>query len=283
MLSPQRMTTEPPACLAHFPVSTMISLPPTRAVSRTNGIRVLDGSHVAGRGFVAWSLCPTSRRSASMQSEGYSLSSDSTERSNQRDSNVRRRYVASSWFAGRYGTLRTERKGRNPHEFHDTDRRGNPPRRCTGDPPVGPPHHAVGENADTRAPGRTLTRELAVGCCADGRRGPRLPKNHRRLRGRGQGTCGARTRRRGHSRVHDPILLAVAHGELALAPDDRRMRDRPSSAAEYCQRFLRKKVVRGFPRGGAPDSAVSERVTVLPGARVSPFFRAHACHRSHEG
>src|SRR3954464_12765736 len=66
MLSPQRMTTEPPACLAHFPVSTMISLPPTRAVSRTNGIRVLDGGHVAGRGFVAWSLCPTARRPASM-------------------------------------------------------------------------------------------------------------------------------------------------------------------------------------------------------------------------
>src|SRR5215813_13292138 len=64
MLSPQRTTTEPPACLAHFPVSTMISLPPTRAVSRTNGIRVLDGGHVAGRGFVAWSLCPTSRRPA---------------------------------------------------------------------------------------------------------------------------------------------------------------------------------------------------------------------------
>src|SRR5215831_11861819 len=63
MLSPQRTTTEPPACLAHFPVSTMISLPPTRAVSRTNGIRVLYGGHVAGRGFVAWSLCPTARRS----------------------------------------------------------------------------------------------------------------------------------------------------------------------------------------------------------------------------
>src|SRR5215813_11529870 len=66
MLSPQRTTTEPPACLAHFPVSTMISLPPTMAVSRTNGIRVLspdwdDGVHVAGRSFVAWSLCPTSR------------------------------------------------------------------------------------------------------------------------------------------------------------------------------------------------------------------------------
>src|ERR1043165_2748591 len=41
MLSPQRTTTEPPACLAHFPVSMMISLPPTMAVSRTNGIRVL--------------------------------------------------------------------------------------------------------------------------------------------------------------------------------------------------------------------------------------------------
>src|SRR3954464_11187232 len=58
-------------------------------------------------------------------SEGVRLlSSDSTERSNQRDSNVRRRYVASSWFAGRYGTLRTERKDRNPHEFRDTARRG---------------------------------------------------------------------------------------------------------------------------------------------------------------
>src|SRR3954451_4918156 len=67
------MTNEPPACLAHFPVSTMISLPPTRAVSRTNGIRVLDGSHVAGRGFVAWSLCPTSRRAASMQIGGGQL------------------------------------------------------------------------------------------------------------------------------------------------------------------------------------------------------------------
>src|SRR5688572_3667386 len=42
MLSPQRMTTEPPACLAHLPVSIVISLPPTMAVSRTNPIlRVL--------------------------------------------------------------------------------------------------------------------------------------------------------------------------------------------------------------------------------------------------
>src|SRR5215510_6341231 len=50
MLSPQRTTTEPAACLAHFPVSMMISLPPTMAVSRTNGIRVLFLSHVAGGG-----------------------------------------------------------------------------------------------------------------------------------------------------------------------------------------------------------------------------------------
>jgi len=27
-VSPQRTTTEPPDCLAHLPVSTMISLPP---------------------------------------------------------------------------------------------------------------------------------------------------------------------------------------------------------------------------------------------------------------
>src|SRR5215467_10941758 len=50
MLSPQRMTTEPPACFAHFPVSTMISLPPITAVSRTYGIRVLSAVHVARPG-----------------------------------------------------------------------------------------------------------------------------------------------------------------------------------------------------------------------------------------
>lgn len=33
--------------------------------------------------------------------------------------------VADSWFAGRYGTLRTERKDRDHHEFRDTDRRRN--------------------------------------------------------------------------------------------------------------------------------------------------------------
>src|SRR5690606_35251215 len=48
MLSPQRMTTEPPACLAHLPVSIMISLPPTMAVSRTNPIDVSFSIHVAG-------------------------------------------------------------------------------------------------------------------------------------------------------------------------------------------------------------------------------------------
>src|SRR5262245_59939589 len=40
MLSPQRMTTDPPACLAHLPVSIVISLPPTTAVSRTNAMNV---------------------------------------------------------------------------------------------------------------------------------------------------------------------------------------------------------------------------------------------------
>src|ERR1044071_8602894 len=33
--------------------------------------------------------------------------------------------VAGSWFAGRYGTLRTERKDRDPHEFRDSDRHRN--------------------------------------------------------------------------------------------------------------------------------------------------------------
>src|SRR5262249_14820929 len=59
----QRMTTEPPACLAHFPVSTMISLPPITAVSRTNGIRVLSVFTSLGpvRGLVPLSKSPTVR------------------------------------------------------------------------------------------------------------------------------------------------------------------------------------------------------------------------------
>src|SRR5215468_4418469 len=106
MLSPQRTTTEPPACLAHFPVSTMISLPPTWAVSRTNGIRVLDGGHVAGRGFVAWSLCPTSRRT--VPSMHMHIDDGPTCRATRRNDQTSAiptfddATVAGSWFAGRY-------------------------------------------------------------------------------------------------------------------------------------------------------------------------------------
>src|SRR5437763_1421683 len=102
MLSPQRMTTEPPACLAHFPVSTMISLPPTRAVSRTNGIRVLDGGHVAGRG--SWpgpSVQPPDGRPDHALRWGGELVERLDGTIKPARSNVRRRYVADSWFAGR--------------------------------------------------------------------------------------------------------------------------------------------------------------------------------------
>ena len=54
MLSPQRMTTEPLACLAHLPVSMVISLPPTMAVSRTNAIDVSFRLKSRRRPLVSW-------------------------------------------------------------------------------------------------------------------------------------------------------------------------------------------------------------------------------------
>src|SRR5262245_27922753 len=86
MLSPQRMTTEPPACLAHLPVSIVISLPPTMPVSRTNPMYL---------SFSKWTSLGASieRPEPSIQSSNFE---DSTERSNLRDPCYLRRYLVVS-------------------------------------------------------------------------------------------------------------------------------------------------------------------------------------------
>src|SRR5688572_14937241 len=57
-VSPQRMTMAPEASLAHLPVSMMISLPPTRAESRTYGIADVTFRLGRVRGSAAWSFGP---------------------------------------------------------------------------------------------------------------------------------------------------------------------------------------------------------------------------------
>jgi hypothetical protein len=51
--------------------------------------------------------------------------------------------------------------------------------------------------------------------------GSRPPNHHRRLRERREVCAGATSANRNHGRCPDPILLAVAHGGLALASRDR--------------------------------------------------------------
>src|ERR1044071_9421733 len=77
MLSPQRMTTDPPACLAHLPVSTMISLPPTMAVSRTKGIRdlLVTSPAASPRGLVPLSKLPIWEARRNDQTSAISISS----------------------------------------------------------------------------------------------------------------------------------------------------------------------------------------------------------------
>src|SRR5262245_30698584 len=123
MLSPQRMTTEPLACLAHFPVSMVISLPPTTAVSRTNGIRVLCWSRRRPR---YRGLVPLSNLSNSTRRQRLSDSRDSTERSNQRDPLFDDVKVTVLLVRGRYGTLANKRK--DPVAIMACQRSGRPDR-----------------------------------------------------------------------------------------------------------------------------------------------------------
>ena len=77
------------------------------------------------------------------------------------------------------------------------------------------------------SPGERLHASSPWAAARMGCRGQRLPKSRRRLRGRGQGTCGARPHRRSHSRCPDPIRsrsptarVDVSRSRLEGSPSD---------------------------------------------------------------